>query len=230
VNGYRVLGADACRAGWVGILLSPGPPEAWFAPRIQDLAAAAAAGGELAAIAIDIPIGLADTGRRQADMAARRALGRRWAAIFITPVRAALAAPDYPAAALVNRRLAGEGISRQAFALRGKIVEVDRWLRQAPARVVEAHPELSFAELAGAPLRHGKTTWAGAVGRRSLLARAGIELPDDLGPAGEYARIDDILDAAAVAWTAQRVAGGQALHLPGTPETFSDGIECAIWT
>lgn len=54
-------------------------------------------------------------------------------------------------------------------------------------------------------------------------------MPDDLGAAGEQARVDDVLDAAVVAWTAQRVAAGEARPLPDPPETFSDGIPCAIW-
>jgi predicted RNase H-like nuclease len=42
--------------------------------------------------------------------------------------------------------------------------------------------------------------------------------------------VDDVLDAAAVAWTADRVARGTARHAPDPPERFSDGIDCAIWT
>ena len=41
--------------------------------------------------------------------------------------------------------------------------------------------------------------------------------------------VDDVLDAAVVARTAQRVASGEARPLPDPPETFSDGIPCAIW-
>ena len=94
----------------------------------------------------------------------REALGRRWPSLFITPVRAAVEAADYQGAAAENRRLAGEGLSRQAFALRAKILDVHQWLQTgsaAPAQVVEAHPELSFAAMAGAPLRSRKSTWAG---------------------------------------------------------------------
>jgi predicted RNase H-like nuclease len=57
-----------------------------------------------------------------------------------------------------------------------------------------------------------------------------ISLLDDLGPAGERAGIDDVLDAAAAAWTARRLANGQAWPMPDPPETFSDGLACAIWT
>jgi predicted RNase H-like nuclease len=228
----RVLGVDACRAGWIGIVLDGGEPRPYVAPTIRELAERAAADGPLQVVAIDIPIGLADTGRRRADQLAREALGRRWPSLFITPVRESVHAGDFPAALAANRRLAGEGISRQAFALRAKILDVEDWLRgiSPPARVVEAHPELSFAELAGAPLAVRKSTWAGAEVRRRLLAQAGITLAGDLGPAGQQAGVDDVLDAAAAAWTARRVSQGTARCLPDPPETFSDGIPSAIWT
>ena len=229
----RVLGVDACRAGWAGIALAGGEARAYFAPGIRELADRAAADGPLLVIAIDIPIGLADAGRRGADVLARKELQGRWPSLFITPVRAAVEAADYQAAAAENRRLAGEGLSRQAFALRAKIPDVDQWLQAgspAPARVVGAHPELSFAAMAGAPLRSRKNTWAGAVQRETLLAQAGIVLDGDLGLAGEQAGVDDVLDAAAAAWTARRVSHGSARCLPPSPEVFSDGIPAAIWT
>jgi predicted RNase H-like nuclease len=230
MSGGRVLGVDACRTGWVGVVLSAGDPSFHFAPDISLLADLAAAGGSLDAVAIDMPIGLPDASRRQADVLARKAAGPRWASVFITPVRAALEAEGYDAASSVNRQLAGEGISRQAFALRPKILQVDRWVHETRHRVVEAHPEVSFAQLAGQVLRLGKSTWAGAILRRRLLTGAGIALPDDLGPAGERAGIDDVLDAAVTAWTARRVASGQARQMPDPPEIFSDRLPCAIWT
>jgi predicted RNase H-like nuclease len=142
--------------------------------------------------------------------------------------RPALEAPDYVTAADLSRRLAGEGISRQAFALQPKVIQVDRWVRETPHRVVEVHPEASFAELAGTPLALRKSSWAGMVLRRRLLAGARISLPDELGLAGEKAGVDDVLDAAAAAWTAVRVRRGQASCTP--PEIFSDGLASAIWT
>ena len=228
MNGWRVLGVDACKSGWIGIALSEGAVVAYAAAEIGGLVGEAAADGPLAVIAVDIPIGLPDTGRRQADILTRKKVGPLWPSVFMTPVRAALEAADYATAAGLSRRLAGEGISRQAFALQTKILQVDRWVRQAPHRVVEVHPEASFAELAGATLQSRKSCWAGIVLRRRLLAAAGISLPDDLGLAGGKAGVDDVLDAAAAAWTAVRVLRGQALATP--PEVFSDGLPCAIWT
>jgi predicted RNase H-like nuclease len=230
MTGSRVLGADACRAGWVGITLSDEGIGAYVHAEIAGLVALAAEAGPLAVVGIDIPIGLADAGLRRADLLARKAAGPRWASVFMTPVRAAVEMPDYQQACEVNRRLAGCGISRQAFNLREKILQVDRWLQQAPCPVVEVHPELCFGELAGAPLADSKSTWPGAAKRRQLLAAKGIVLTGDLGLAGRQVGVDDVLDAAAVAWTAQRVASGSARRLPAEPERFSDQVDCAIWT
>jgi predicted RNase H-like nuclease len=225
-----VLGVDACPAGWVGVALAGRRVRAVVHAEIGGLVALAAEAGPLDAIAIDIPIGLADRGPRQADLQARTAAGRRWASVFVTPVRAALRADTYAEALAVSRALTGRGISSQAFRLRDKILQVDGWRERAPCLVVEAHPELSFAAMAGAPLSDSKSTWAGAVRRRQLLAANGIELADDLGLSGLRVGVDDVLDAAAVAWTATRVAAGTARRLPGEADRFSDGVDCAIWT
>ncbi|MGH3303199.1 MAG: DUF429 domain-containing protein, partial [Streptosporangiaceae bacterium] len=197
---------------------------------IAELVAMAAAEVPVRAIAIDIPIGLADDGARRADVLARTAAGRRWASVFMTPVRAALQADTYAEALAVSRARTGSGVSSQAYRLRDKILQVDSWRERAPCLVVEAHPELSFAAMAGTPLPDSKSTWAGAVRRRQLLAAHGIDLAGDLGLSGLRVGVDDVLDAAAVAWTATRVAAGTARRLPARAERFSDGVDCAIWT
>ncbi len=172
-----MLGVDACRAGWIGVALSPGTLGAYTAAEIGDLVEDASSSGLLSVVAIDIPIGLPDRSRRQADLLARKAVGPRWASVFMTPVRPALEAPNYESANALSLRLAGEGISRQAFALQPKILQVDRWVRQTRHRVVEVHPEASFAQLAGVPLEARKSTWAGTARRRQLLARAVTHIP-----------------------------------------------------
>lgn len=230
VSGYRVMGVDACRAGWVGIALSAGELSPYFQPDIEDLAAAVERVGALDAVAVDMPIGLPDAGRRAADVLARQALGPRWASVFITPVRTALECDDYKVASAENLPAAGEGISQQAFALRHKIRQVDRWIRHTDHRVIEVHPELAFARLAGTPLPHSKSTYNGAAQRRQLLAGAGIRLAEDLGAAGSAAGSADILDAAAAAWTALQFAQGKTRPMPDPPETFSDGLPAAIWS
>jgi predicted RNase H-like nuclease len=225
----RVLGVDGCRDGWIAVGLDDGFAGVYFAAGIAGLVSMAAADGALAVVAIDIPIGLPDAGYRQADVLARAELSSRWPSIFMTPVRKALLADDYATASATNRALTGHGISRQAFGLREKILEVDEWVKSAPVRVVEAHPELCFARLAGAPLAVRKSTWEGARLRYEFLRGVGIKIPSDLGTAGAHAAVDDALDAGAAAWAARQVARGAATAFPDPPETFSDGWPCAIW-
>ena len=86
------------------------------------------------------------------------------------------------------------------------------------------HPELSFAALAGAPLPDSKHTSAGLAVRRDLLAQAGITLPLKVAGAAE----NDLLDAAAVAWSARRIAAGTATTLTNRAQPADDGTEIAI--
>jgi len=228
----RVLGVDACRVGWVGVALGHGVTHTYVAANIADLADRALLDGSVDVVAVDMPIGLPDRGRRQADILARVAVGPRRSSVFMTPVRAALEASDHASAVVLNRERTdgiNGGISVQAFSLKPKLLQVQQWVRETSLRVVEVHPEVSFAQLAGKPLDLRKSSWAGAVRRRSLLAAAGVVLAGELGEVGAEVAVDDILDAAVAAWTARRVARGQALSMPDPPETFSDGLSCAIW-
>lgn len=95
MSGERVLGVDACKAGWIGSVLSGRDPSPHFAARISDLVDEVGQDGPLQVIAIDMPIGLPDAGRRMADTLTRQAVGPRRASVFVTPVRAALEAADH---------------------------------------------------------------------------------------------------------------------------------------
>jgi predicted RNase H-like nuclease len=77
----------------------------------------------------------------------------------MTPVRQALLAADHATASALNRQLTGQGSSVQAFALKEKLLQVERWAHQTSVRVVEIHPEVSLARLAGAPLTARKSSW-----------------------------------------------------------------------
>jgi predicted RNase H-like nuclease len=225
----RVLGVDACPAGWVGVTVGPEGVRAYVEATIGELVRSAARGGDLDAVAIDIPIGLPDNGIRAADVRAAKAIGRLRSSVFMTPVRAALEAEDHPTAVRVSRERAAVGVSIQAYGLRHRIFEVEAWIRTTRAAVREVHPEVTFAHLAGEPLVERKNTWAGAERRRDLLASQGILLSGDLGLAGAAVKVDDVLDAGAAAWTAGRIATGTAHCLPEVPETHDDGWPAAIW-
>lgn len=224
-----VLGVDACSAGWVGAILEPGAPRprVAVAATIADLVETVRRSVAIQAVAIDIPIGLPDAATREADALARKALRGKASSVFTTLTRAAYAEPTRDAADPVNRALTGQGVGAQAFGLRAKILEVDAWVRSRPTlTVVEAHPELSFAVMAGAPVAAGKTD-EGRAARLAALAAAGLGSPSVLSGSGYAA--DDVLDACAAAWTAARRMNGEAHPLPDPPQTFSDGIPAAIW-
>ncbi|MBO0871315.1 MAG: DUF429 domain-containing protein [Micromonosporaceae bacterium] len=227
-----VLGVDACRAGWVAVRLeaaTPGDPAvptfagAALAPTLTALPDWSSA----TTTAVDIPLGLLDTGWRAADTRAAAAVGPRRGSVFRVPPRQVWDEPEYAAANLCCRRLTGAGLARQTFGLRAKLLEANA-LRDAGQQLYEVHPELSFRTMAGAPLRYAKTSWSGVAMRRALLAGQGIVLPDEPGPAGRAAP-DDVLDAAAVAWSAYRIATGRAGCLPEVPQVDRHGRPVAIW-
>lgn len=225
-----VLGVDACKAGWVGVVLEPGAPRprVAVASRIGELVETVRRSVEVQVVGIDIPIGLPDTSLRQADALARKALKGKASSVFSVLTRAAYEAPDRAVADAVNRKRCGQGVGAQAFALRDKIIEVDAWVRSHPTvTVIEVHPELSFATLSGSPIVPNKKTDAGREARLAALRAAGIASPSVLSGSGYAA--DDVLDACAVAWSAARHANGLATARPPTPECFSDGIPAAIW-
>jgi predicted RNase H-like nuclease len=223
----RVLGVDACRKGWVGIALDEcGAVEAVAAARFAELTDQVPGA---CVVAVDMPVGLSDTGVRAADTLARTTLGPRWASVFLTPVRMAVEALTYEEASARNRAVTGAGISRQAWNLTAKVLEVEQWRRASGHQAWEVHPEVVFRELAGQPLTTPKKVWAGQHERRDLLRAGGVVVPDQLGPAGQFAAPDDVIDAAAVAWTARRIALGEARSLPDPPETDHLGRPMAIW-
>lgn len=176
------------------------------------------------AIAVDIPIVLPERPPRRADVAARKAIGRRGSSVFNAPPLAVLEQPTYQEALRFSRDRFGVGISAQSYALRDRILEA-RSVALADDRFIEAHPEVSFATMAGGHVSFTKKSWNGLTERKRLLAANGLEVPDTIdGLAGE-ALADDVLDAAACAWTALRRATGQATALPGDA---GDG-EPIIW-
>lgn len=216
--GVRVTGVDACRRGWVAVSLAAGVTVT-VGPSLDALLA-----GDPAVVGIDMPLGLLETGWREADRAARGLLGPRRSSVFAIPPRAVWAEASYRAANRCCRELTGQGFSAQAWGLRAKLLEADRYRETCGHPLYEVHPELAFAAMAGAPLAASKHTAPGRDERRQLLARAGLEIPAAI-PA---ALVGDVLDAAAVAWSAQRIAAGQAVTVPSAPQHDAQGREIAI--
>jgi predicted RNase H-like nuclease len=215
-----VAGIDGAPGGWVVVTVGcddDDPADVRLVPDLLGVVAQIDA-GTLAAVAIDIPIGLAADGARRADVEARRRLGPRRSSVFPAPVRSVLAATTYEEACSLSRTTCGKAISKQLFNILPKIREVDALVTpQRQQRLFEMSPELSLAVLAGTPMAHPKTTPAGRAERIAALGRVfnAEEIERHLTTAPRGAGRDDILDAFAGAWTARRHAAAQHLQLGG---------------
>lgn len=214
-----VLGVDGARGGWVGALVR-GHDVRWLV--LPDVQAALAVDADV--VAIDMPIGLPETGRRSCDLAAKRLLGAAHPRVFLTPPRDVLGCPDHPTASARHRELVeGAGLSIQTWNIVDRMREVDD--AADDPRLVEVHPELSFAALAGRVLDRKRT----AAGRAQRLAALRSWLPGlDLAsvPSG-----DDAPDALAAAWSGRRWLDGVARVLPeGGPPRDSRGRPMRIVT
>ena len=203
----------------------------------------AASERNIAVVAVDIPIGFRGTERRTADVKARAMLGPRWPSLFWTPPLCVLQANSYEEANRLSRERAGEGLSTQFYGLMPKIKEVRASLDMGASRlsthplVAEVHPEVSFTVLAGAPMSFAKknkkdrTDKRGAEQRLAALTDHFPNIADALrAPLADTpkAALDDVLDAAAAAWTARRIASGDAICL-GEGEFDETGHPMHIW-
>lgn len=214
-----VCGLDGCRSGWVMVTLvlheGLAAPVIRVVPDLAELVRGIESGW-VAAAAIDIPIGLAARDPRQADLEARRRLGPRTSSVFPAPVRPVLAAETYAEACAISREVCGKAVSKQLFNILPKIREVDAL--QSPRlqnQLFEMHPEVSFAELAGGPMRFHKSTPEGRHERLQALHTVFPWAGELSGGPMPGAQPDDVLDAMIGAWTARRFALGAHLQLGG---------------
>jgi predicted RNase H-like nuclease len=230
-----IAGVDGCARGWVAVTLDPEVgPESSPRPSAAGPAVRVTVAGTLDELplggvtGIDMPLGLLANGWRDVEQLARRALGRRWMTVFAIPPRPVWECATHAEANRLCKELTGKGLTIQTWGLRRKIAEADEFRRAAAAadrvRLYEVHPELSFAAMAGGPLADSKHTKVGLTVRRALLAREGIALPPRAAGAAE----DDLLDAAAAAWSARRIAAGTATVLTSPGQRADDGTEIAI--
>lgn len=250
--GLRVAGVDGCKGGWIAVIVEPG--NAMKAERIDRLAELVDRPEAPQIIAVDMPIGLperAGPNGRAPERLVRPRLGMRQSSVFSMPSRAAVYAaldpslPDeaerYRHACSVARATSEppRAVSRQAFHIFGKIAEIDGLLRERPAlagRIHQCHPEVSFWAMNGetaldlakkvknAPHKPGLAL------RRQLLAAQGFEeaLTSALRARALKVGEDDLIDACAAAWTARRIAHGQAIGFPTPAERDGEGLPIQI--
>ena len=225
-----ICGADGCKGGWVVVSKDLDSDRvSWRFCRTARQIVDDKLRPQL--VAIDIPIGLAEIGPRQCDDEVRRILGPvRGCSVFPAPIRPVLPVTDYKEACQVWFGVEGKKMSKQSFAIMPKIKEVDDLLRQEPVlreTFREVHPELCFCFMAGKqPVVSKKREEEGARIRCALLEPAfGRWLPEALADCRTLGCAkDDILDAFAALWTAERIAMGAAQTIPATPARDAMGL------
>jgi predicted RNase H-like nuclease len=185
---------------------------------------------DLAYLGIDIPIGILD-GPRACDLAARKLLRQpRGRSVFSAPCRAALLASGHPAASAVNRRITSKGLTIQAWCLGPKIKQVDDAITPDCQKwAFEVHPEVCFWALnQKSPMKHSKKTEEGRSKRLDLLSPVFPEIERHLASRPPRVSKDDLLDAAAAAWTALRRHRGEASCVC-TSERDEKGLAVSIY-
>jgi predicted RNase H-like nuclease len=230
-----IAGADGCPGGWICVERDTitGEIGASVLPTTRELMNRAL---YLAVLTVDIPIGLAEVESRDCDVQARRLLAPlRASSVFPAPVRAALEASTYEEACARSEAACGKRLSKQAHAIMWRIREVDAVLRSEPelqARVREIHPEVCFYAWAGRPMQHPKRS---PEGRRERLALVNEHFRDAfeivrLAVPQRQAADDDILDAFAALWTAERILRGAATTVPAAPPEDRFGLRMEMVT
>lgn len=176
-------------------------------------------------IAVDVALGHEDpvghgSGLRACDRAARDVLGPASDRMFVLPPPAVFEADTYHDALEACRAHGWPELEPPLWFARERLEA----LAQAAGedqRLVEVHPELSFAHMNGLrgevePADGYGDSWAALNERLELLHEGGLH------PEGHLEGAEDpdpraALDATAAAWSAHRAARGEAARLPEEP-------------
>ncbi len=239
-----VIGVDGCPYGWLAVQHFPlreqrETLEARLFPSFEKLIRSE--WGQATFILVDIPIGLAERGRRGCDRLARQLLGaKRASSVFPAPRRPMLTMATYDEANNWGKsqgREAGGGLSKQAWNILPKIKEVDASITpDLQNKIREAHPEVAFHRLnTNTPLLFSKKKPEGREERLTLLRKNGLI---DLEQTWQTlmmtnkrvdAAMDDFLDAAALSLTAAAMLHGGPVHHLTEKRVDARGLRMEIW-
>jgi predicted RNase H-like nuclease len=169
-----------------------------------------------------------------ADREARQKLKLRKSSIFPSPSRPVLRARSFQEAKDLEQKNSSppKKLGMQVFNILCKIREVDSIASQCTGRVFECHPEMSFWAMNGkAEMIFPKRKSQGFAERCNILYQNGFDLAfltARVDSARNYKR-DDLTDACAAAWTAERILKKTAIRFPELSVVDDHGIEMAIW-
>ncbi len=231
-----LAGVDGCPAGWICVTRDMHTGNVQSA-LYHNAAALINQEPHVEVMTVDIPIGLTAAGPRECDTVARRLLGEpRRRSVFPTPIRPALHANTHQQASAITQAADGRNVAIQSWSIYPKVLDMDTVLSNAPGlqdRVMEIHPELCFWEWNGQnAMAHSKKTVAGRQARRLLIDQQyGVALWAQIREAHPVQNVghDDISDAIAALWTAERISDGLAVSIPVVPPVDAMGLRMEMW-
>ncbi|MFH1614301.1 MAG: DUF429 domain-containing protein [Planctomycetota bacterium] len=230
-----LTGIDGCKNGWICISKDMDTAKIYSEvfPNAKSLLKQLSGS---VILAVDIPIGLSEDERRLCDIQAKKLLGSRHTTVFFAPIRPAVKASNHKEANDIQRKICQHGLSIQAFSICYKIREFDEILSRQPRlqqRIKEVHPEVCFWAWNGnRNISYSKKTTEGAILRHNLIAdHFGIEAVKDIRSKYSCKTVadDDIHDAFASLWTAERILRDEASRIPDTPRRDEKGLYMEIW-
>ena len=247
VSQSEFVGVDGSRCGWFSVGLDRSRKKCElkafrYFDRLLDYYSTAKL------ILVDIPIGSPDgPDERVCDKLARSELGHpRGTSVFRTPTRQTVrlvhSGANYRQACAKEKAITNKKISKQAFAISGKIHEVDRCMvgreHGIHPTVREVHPEVCFWALRKKPMVHRKGAKPGISERVDALQHQDIEPKAkkvlDAACSKFFRKCvarDDIIDALVAAVTAREGSLTELDTLPEIAPTDEKGLpmEMVYW-
>jgi predicted RNase H-like nuclease len=228
-----LAGLDGCAAEWLGVVLEGRGIRALIAKSIEEFVAQI---DPMAIVAVDIPIGLPEKGARSCDLEARQILRKpRSASVFPASVWRTLKARNYSEASRLHRQAEGRGMTKQVYCILRKVREVNGLLASSPTlrkTIREVHPELSFALWnGGVSMAFRKGCGPGREEREALIEKRwpGQRAACVRQLSGQRYRPDDLNDAFAALWTAERISQAKARLVGSDPAKDRCGLRMEIW-
>ena len=230
-NSKFAVGVDGCKGGWIAVIAPEkdfNKASAILMTDVQNLKELIPGDAE---IIVDMPIGLElNKPHRLCDVQGRQYLGNRRSTLFSPPCLSALNENSYENAKEVNKKYTGIAFSKQSWFLKEKILEVREAVRKG-LPLKEGHPECSFGAYKGKPLANGKKSLKGILERLSYVTELGfnvnkvVQAIDD----PEELKIDDLLDAMILCWTAVRIMENRHFSFPKGIREDRNHFDCRIF-
>lgn len=117
-----------------------------------------------------------------------------------------------------------KGVSKQSFAIFPKIREIDAAIAKGlPINIRETHPEVAFCGMnGGKAVLASKKSETGRAERLRLLKLHGLDVGPFLSQRPVGCAMDDLIDAFACLWVAQRIHNGTAV-------SYGEPAQSQIW-